>query len=166
MKDLISIVIPVYNTAKYLPRCIESIINQTYKNLEIIIVDDSSTDDSGKIADEYSKKDSRIIIIHQENRGISIARNKAIEVATGDFIGFVDSDDYIEIDMYELLLNTIKEYNADIVQCSYYRVGQDNKILPKNYSGQIEQFDTISALEELIKNKKDGYLLDSGAYHI
>jgi len=117
-KHLITVIIPVYNVEKYLNRCIESIINQTYKNLEIILVDDGSTDNSGKICDEYALKDNRIKVIHKQNGGVSSARNKGLEVATGEYIGFVDSDDYIEKDMYEYLYNGCVFFNAQISSCS------------------------------------------------
>ena len=101
ISDLISIIIPVYNVAVYLPRCLDSILAQTYKNLEIILVDDGSKDNSGKVCDEYALKDSRIKVIHQKNQGVSVARNAGLRIAKGDYIGFVDSDDYIETNMYE-----------------------------------------------------------------
>lgn len=118
----ISIIIPVYNIAQYLPRCLDSIINQTYKNLEIIIVDDGSVDNSKEIITEYEKKDSRIVSIFKENSGVSDTRNMGIEVSTGDYIGFVDGDDYIEPDMFELLINNALKYNADISHCGYKMV--------------------------------------------
>ncbi len=93
MTDKISIIVPVYNVEKYLKECIESILSQTYKNIEIILIDDGSTDNSGKICDEYLKKDSRVKVIHKENGGLSDARNTGIEIASGKYIGFVDSDD-------------------------------------------------------------------------
>ena len=108
---MISVIIPIYNVEKYLKKCIESIINQTYKNLEIILVDDGSTDNSPTICDEYKKKDKRIKVIHKKNGGLSDARNKGIDIATGDFISFVDSDDYIDLNMYEKLVN---EFNSDV----------------------------------------------------
>ena len=94
--ELISIIVPVYKVEKYIDRCVESIINQTYKNIEIILVDDGSPDNCPKICDEWAKKDKRIRVIHKENRGVSSARNVGIDVAKGKYIGFVDSDDYIE----------------------------------------------------------------------
>ena len=100
-KELISIVIPVYKVELYLEKCIESIINQTYKNLEIIIVDDGSPDNCPQICDEYSKKDKRIKVIHKENGGLSDARNAGIDIATGKYIAFVDSDDYVSDDYVE-----------------------------------------------------------------
>ncbi len=154
MNDKISIIIPIYNAAKYLPKCIESLLSQTYKNLEIILVDDGSTDESGKIADEYSQRDNRIKVIHKEHGGNSEGRNMAMKAATGKYIGFVDNDDFVEPDMYETLLKTLYDYDADIVQCAYYRINEDNEILPKHYSGKVEQFNNISALEDLIKRKR------------
>ncbi|MGZ5509828.1 MAG: glycosyltransferase [Nitrososphaeraceae archaeon] len=150
MKDKISIIIPVYNGVKYLPKCIDSVLNQTYKNLEIILVDDGSTDESGKICDTYSLKDKRIKVIHKENGGVSDARNVGLKVATGKYIGFIDHDDFIESDMYEILLKTLYAYDADIVQCASYKI-IDKKINPEHYSGTVEQFDVTSALEESIR---------------
>jgi len=143
---LISIIIPVYNVEKYLNRCIESIINQTYKNLEIILVDDGSTDNSGKICDEYALKDNRIKVIHKQNGGVSSARNKGLEVATGEYIGFVDSDDYIEKDMYELLLSTIIETKSQVVVCNWFKGTESNWIENKNFPTK-EKLTKTEALE-------------------
>lgn len=119
---MISVVIPIYNVEKYLKKCIESVINQTYKNLEIILVNDGSTDNSKNIIDEYSLIDNRIKVINKKNGGLSDARNVGIEIAKGDYITFLDSDDWIELNMYEKLHEYIKQENADIVQCSYQEV--------------------------------------------
>jgi len=110
--ELISVIVPVYNVEPYLKKCIESIINQTYNNLEIILVDDGSFDKSGEICDEYASIDSRIKVIHKENGGLSSARNAGINAASGEYLAFVDSDDWIETDMYELLYKSIKENNT------------------------------------------------------
>lgn len=104
VQPLISIVVPVYNVKQFLTKCLNSIISQTYSNLEIIVVDDGSTDGSATICDDYAKKDKRISVIHKENGGLASARNAGIDVAKGTYIGFVDSDDYIEPYMYEKLL--------------------------------------------------------------
>ena len=128
MNSLISIIIPVYNVEKYLSRCIDSILNQTYKNLEIILVDDGSPDNCGAICDEYALKDNRIKILHLKNGGPSYARNKGIEIATGDYIGFVDADDYIDENMFNKMLLKQKEVDADIVCCNHTLVYYDNKI--------------------------------------
>lgn len=110
----LSIIVPVYNTEKYLNRCIDSIINQTLKDIEIIIVDDGSKEKCALLCDEISKTDLRIKVVHKENGGLGFARNSGIEVATGEYIGFVDSDDYIDKSMYETLYNSVKKYNADL----------------------------------------------------
>ena len=113
---------PCYNIREYLPRCIESILSQTYKNLEIILISDGSTDGTDEIIREYAKKDSRIIPIFKENSGVSDTRNRGLDIATGDYIGFVDGDDYIEPEMYETLLKNAIENNADISHCGYQMV--------------------------------------------
>ena len=115
---LISVIIPVYKVEKFLPKCLDSILGQTYKNLEIILIDDGSTDNSGKICDEYAQKDARIHVIHQENHGLSNARNAGLKIAHGEYIAFVDSDDYIELDMYEYLWKLISKENADVAMCN------------------------------------------------
>ena len=128
-QDLISVIVPIYKVEKYLKRCIDSIINQTYKNLQIILVDDGSPDRCGKICDEYSKKDKRIKVIHKKNGGLSDARNKGLDVAEGKYIGFVDSDDYIDERMYEVLYNNLKDNNADLSICSIYEFKNDKEIV-------------------------------------
>ena len=117
-EDLISVIVPVYKVENFLKRCVDSIINQTYRNLEIILVDDGSPDNCGRICDEYQKRDSRVRVIHKDNGGLSDARNAGIEIATGQFLGFVDSDDYIAPDMYEHLYSILVNNNADISVCS------------------------------------------------
>lgn len=118
--DLISIVVPIYNTQDYLKECIESIINQTYKNLEIILVDDGSTDNSGKICDEFAENDNRIKAYHKKNGGFSDTRNYGISKATGKFIEFVDSDDMMSPKMVEILYDKITKSDADIALCSHF----------------------------------------------
>lgn len=113
----ISVIIPIYNVEKYLKRCIESIIKQTYSNLEIILVDDGSPDGCAKICDEYKNKDERIVVIHKKNGGLSDARNAGLKVATGEIISYIDSDDYVDLDMYEKMTKAMEEKNADIVVC-------------------------------------------------
>ena len=116
--ELISIIVPVYNVEQYLEKCVDSIINQKYKNLEIILVDDGATDSSSKLCDELAKIDNRIKVYHKENGGLSDARNYGVERATGDYIGFVDSDDYIDAEMYEKLYEAIKKENVDVAECN------------------------------------------------
>lgn len=152
MSKLISVIIPVYNTAEYLDKCLESISNQTYENLELIVVDDGSTDDSPRICDEWAGKDKRFNIIHQKNAGQSAARNKGIDVAKGDYLAFVDSDDYVSEDYMLKLYETLQQNDADISVCAYYehKDGQTRVLGPvDNYS-----MDRNMALEKLVENKE------------
>jgi glycosyltransferase involved in cell wall biosynthesis len=119
-KPLISVIIPVFNVETYLPKCLDSILSQTYENLEIVIVNDGSTDNSPKICKEYANKNSRIKVVHKENGGLSSARNAGLDVATGEYIGFVDSDDFIERNMYREMLNAMLEHSANLVICNYF----------------------------------------------
>jgi glycosyltransferase involved in cell wall biosynthesis len=120
MKDKVSVIIPVYNVAEYLPKCINSILAQTYMNLEIIMINDGSTDQCAHICDAYSEKECRIKVIHQENKGVSAARNVGLEHATGEYIAFVDGDDWIEADMYERMIGVHKSYRVSVVACAWY----------------------------------------------
>lgn len=120
MEPLISIIVPIYNVEQYVDKCIQSILNQTYQNLEIILVDDGATDCSGSIADSYAARDKRIKVFHKENGGLSDARNYGLNHVTGDYILFVDSDDFIENIMCERLLTVAISSNADMVSCNYY----------------------------------------------
>lgn len=131
----ISISIPIYNVAQYLRKCLETIINQTLKDIEIILVDDGSTDSSGQICDEYAKKDSRIIVIHKENGGLASARQAAIDIAKGSFFCACDADDWAELDMYEQLYNKAVETGADIVMCDYYIEYEDGRTISKHFKG-------------------------------
>ena len=117
MDCTVSVIVPVYNSEKYLNRCVDSILNQTYRSIELILVDDGSPDNSGRICDEYAEKDSRVRVIHKANAGVSAARNSGLEVASGDYATFVDSDDYIEPDMYSDMMEKVNQYNCDVVMC-------------------------------------------------
>ena len=117
---MISVIVPIYKVEPYLQQCVDSILNQTYPDLEILLIDDGSPDRCGEICDEYAKKDKRIRVFHTENWGLSAARNLGIQKSTGSFLGFVDSDDWLEKDMYEALLNRIVETQADISGCGFY----------------------------------------------
>ena len=111
---LVSIIIPVYNVENYLPACLDSVINQTYHNIEIILVDDGSTDKSGKICDKYAAKDNRIKVLHQNNYGVAIARINSFNISTGSLVMFVDADDYIDIYTVEKMVNTLLLYNHNL----------------------------------------------------
>lgn len=118
--DKISVIVPIYNVEPYIRQCLDSIVNQTYQNLEIILVDDGSPDNCGVICDEYAEKDGRIIVIHKKNGGLSAARNDGIEQASGDWIAFVDSDDWCELDYYEKLIKAVDGCKADVVCAGGY----------------------------------------------
>lgn len=143
MNSKISIIVPIYNTERYLEECIESIVSQTYKNIEIILIDDGSTDKSGQICDKYSKKDSRIKIIHQENKGIGQTRNVGLQYATGEYIGWVDSDDIISNNMYEVLLKNMIKEDAQISCCNY-----------KKIKNKLEDFCEMEKEDIEVKNEK------------
>ena len=125
----VSIIVPVYNTERFLNRCIDSVLAQTYSDWELLLVDDGSTDSSGSICDEYATQDSRIRVFHKENGGVSSARNLGLDYARGEWITFVDSDDYIAPDMIEKLYETQKRNNADITVCGYRWVDKEGKNL-------------------------------------
>lgn len=123
----ISIIVPVYKVEEDLDRCVQSIVDQTYKNLEILLIDDGSPDNCPAMCDEWAKKDKRIKVIHKENGGVSSVRNLGLELATGEYIGFVDSDDYIDATMYEKLYNKIQEDKSDFVACGFIKVFEDGR---------------------------------------
>ena len=157
MQEIISIIVPVYNTERYLNKCMESLLGQTYKNLEIILIDDNSTDKSKDICNKYREKDDRIIVIsNKENIKQGKTRNIGLDIAKGNYIGFVDSDDFIEKDMFELLYSNIKKYNADISICSYrelLEISQKDVLSWKKDDDQIYIYNRIEGLQELIKDK-------------
>lgn len=129
---LISVIIPVYNVEKYLHRCLDSVIAQTYQNIEIICVDDGSIDESGRICDQYAVRDAHIKVIHQENQGLSAARNRGLDAAEGEYIAFVDSDDYILEDMYKKMLDKLLNYNVDLCVCQWqYEFSDGRQVVKK-----------------------------------
>ena len=125
---MISIIIPIYNVEKYLSKCIESLVGQTYKDIEIILINDGSPDHCLSICEQYSKKDNRIIVIDQENKGVSAARNAGLKMAKGEYIGFVDPDDWIAPEMYESMHSAMKETNADLCICGYDYYDEHGKV--------------------------------------
>lgn len=148
MQPLISIIIPVYKIEKFIDKCIKSIISQTYRNLEIILVDDGSPDKCPGICDKYAKIDNRIKVIHKPNGGLSDARNAGIDICKGDYIGFVDGDDYISENMYEHLLEHCIKYNADIAICGIYAIDEDYNNL-SIYNPMIYNQITLSNIQAL-----------------
>ena len=154
---LITVSIPAYNIPEYLPRCVRSVTAQTYRNLEILLVDDGSTDGTGELCDALAKEDSRIRVFHKENGGTSRARNLALEHAAGEYVGFVDSDDYIEPDMYEKLLWGIRNYHVPAAQVGRDEIGEDGSRLPVLCEPPKEPLVTESEafLKELLLHRGD-----------
>lgn len=148
MNPIISVIIPVYNVEKYLYKCIDSVLGQTYKELEIILVDDGSTDNSGVICDEYEKKDDRIKVIHKKNGGLSDARNCGLDNAIGEYIAFLDSDDWVDIDLYKNLYYLIDKYDADIAVCNFERVYSERDKLRK-VEEKVEVYTNTEAIEQI-----------------
>lgn len=153
-KPLISIIVPVYNVEKYIRRCVDSLINQTYKNLEIILIDDGSPDNSGAICDEYAKLDNRVKVIHKENGGVSSARNAGLDSASGEYIGFMDSDDYITPDMYEVLYNNMVDNDADISMGIYALENNKGEFISHYRYDVNEVFDKAQTIAEMLKQVK------------
>src|SRR5690625_6208119 len=145
----VSIIIPVYNKAPYLDSCISSVINQTYKNLEIIIIDDGSTDNSLEICEKYRKKDERIQLISQENQGVSVARNKGIQKASGEWIYFLDADDYLELDAFEILVNEIiQDKEIDLIEFGAKK-WQNNELVGERIPSKKQIYtDNIKLIKE------------------
>ncbi len=171
-KILISVIVPVYNVEKYIDKCLNSIMKQSYKNIEIILVDDGSTDKSGKICEEYAKLDNRIKVVHKKNEGLGLARNSGLEISSGKYIAFIDSDDFISENMIEKLVEEILNYNVDTVYCGFYEYYDSNLLLPKPcyYSNKIFEKEEITSkiLLEMIgtapKEKKDS-LVSMSVWH-
>ena len=154
MSDKISIVVPVFNIEGYVERCLQSLLRQTYTNLEVLAIDDGSTDSSGEILDRLAVTDSRIKVIHKENGGVTSARMAGIRNATGEWIGFVDGDDETEPDMFEHLISNAITYNADISHCGYQMCFEDGRIHYFYNTGLLVQQDKITALKELLSGSR------------
>lgn len=147
---VVSIIVPVYNVEEFLAECIESILHQTLQDIEIILVDDGSTDGSGSICDEYRKLDERVRVIHKSNGGLSSARNAGIEEASGKYIAFVDSDDYVDTDMYKVMTDAADRYNADIVVCQHYQNENGHKIFKGKQLESAVMYHHDEALDNLV----------------
>ena len=148
----ISIIVPVYNVEQYLAECIESIKDQSLTDIEIILVDDGSPDNSGAICDDYALKDDRIKVIHKKNGGLSSARNAGLEVAIGEYIGFVDSDDWVDGEMYEVLYKNAVENQAEIAACNIAKMGLDGQFENFDIGNKDILFTRAEGMEELIRN--------------
>lgn len=156
MSELISVIVPVYNVENFLDICVASVISQSYSNIEIILIDDGSTDSSGKLCDEYAKKDSRIRVIHQKNNGLSGARNTGMNAAKGDYFCFVDSDDVIHRDFIKILYNCLKEYDSDIAVCDYVKFSKD---MPDDNRSVTETYTVWSDIQAINEMCIDGRLI-------
>ncbi|WP_318505200.1 glycosyltransferase family 2 protein [Bacillus sp. T3] len=157
MNQKVSVIVPIYNVEKYLNRCIKSILNQTYKNLEVILVNDGSLDKSGEIADSYSKMDKRIKVIHKENGGLSDARNAGMKQITGEYTIFVDSDDWLDEKMVEAQINISNQFQADIVQSAFYYAYDDHLLFDNRVYCQDAEpavLDNCSLMYELVINER------------
>lgn len=146
-QKIISVIVPVYNVQEYLEKCINSILEQTYADLEVILVDDGSTDGSRETCDKLAQNDRRIKVIHQQNAGQSSARNVGLDIATGDYVSFIDSDDWIDNDMYEVLMNLMNRYNPDIVSCGLKNIYKDH--VNSIQTDKVVVFSNEEALEDL-----------------
>jgi len=142
--DLISVIVPVYNMEKYLPKCIDSLVNQTYPNLEIILIDDGSTDNSGRICDDYAEKHKNIVVVHTNNQGQWHARNVGLDICEGDYIGFVDSDDYVDYDMFEVLYVNAIEFDAEISGCYAHHITERKEEILESCTNRKKIFINIS----------------------
>lgn len=158
-EGVISVVVPVYNVEPYLKECLDSIINQSYRDLEIILIDDGSTDKSGEICDEYSKKDDRIIVIHQTNQGSASAKNAVLRKTSGEYLSFVDSDDFLQEGAYEFMVKQLEDYHADIIQCCFRMLYQKSNREVNNIM-DIQTLDTSEFLELFTKDWTCGLLWD------
>ncbi|UTA68669.1 glycosyltransferase [Emticicia sp. 21SJ11W-3] len=146
----VSIIVPIYNVEKYLHRCMDSLLNQTLQDIEIILVNDGSPDNSPKLCEEYRLLDSRIKVVHKENGGLGFARNSGIEVSSGEFLAFVDSDDYVDVFMFERLYYTAKSLNFDTVFCGFNRVSSNQKITPVREVETTQVFETRESILGLL----------------
>lgn len=149
-QQMISVVIPVYNVAPYLRKCLESVLNQTHQNLEIILIDDGSNDGSEKICDEYAAKYSNVAVHHQENAGLSVARNRGLEESHGEWIAFLDSDDWVDPDMYQTLYDLAQEYDAEITSCGTKQVTVDGEVGAVSETGELQILNSDEMIAGLV----------------
>ncbi|MGN0251603.1 MAG: glycosyltransferase family 2 protein [Oliverpabstia sp.] len=160
MNEIVSVIIPVYNGKRFLKECIDTVLEQTYQNLEIILIDDGSTDDSPGICDTYALKDNRIKVIHQRNQGVAVARNTGLENATGEYIVFIDSDDFINKRMIEKLYIVLKETNADMSICNFKYVSENgNEIDIKQTAIKNEELCAEGIIDKLFQENNCGYIV-------
>lgn len=164
----ISIIVPVYNVEKFLERCVQSLRNQTLQDIEIILVDDQSPDNCPQMCDDYAKLDSRIKVVHKKNGGLGYARNSGMEIATGEYIAFVDSDDYVDLDMFESMYEAALDYNADFVRVDNYKESMDGIILNKEYVPPMREgvYNREELREELLYTQLGMKPSDDGSKYV
>ena len=148
-KPLISVVVPIYNVEKYINRCVDSILNQTYKNIQVILVDDGSPDNCGRIIDEYASMDKRVFAVHKKNGGISSARNKGLEYVTGSYLTFCDSDDWLDLDMYEKMITALIRYNGDV--CSSNQSICNDVVVEENVLREYLLFGDVNVSNKMFR---------------
>ena len=157
MNELVSVIVPVYNTENKLKKCINSVTNSSYTNLEIIIVDDGSEEKTALLCNQLKQQDKRIKVIHQKNKGVSCARNKGIDIAKGEYITFVDADDYIDEKMIKVLLTNLRKYDADISMCKYNEIYRDKKICINKVSEIIKIQEVPNVLIDFFEKNEIGW---------
>ena len=154
MSPLISVVVPIYKVEKYLDKCVESLVNQTYKNLEIILVDDGAPDNCPEMCDKWAEMDHRIKVIHKPNGGLSDARNAGMKEVKGEYVAFIDSDDYVAVEFIEKLYNVMKKEQSDIVECEVLKFTENEIPSPEYDDNAVESFDTVKGLSLLIADDR------------
>ena len=162
--DLISVVVPIFNLAPWLPRCVESILGQTHRNLEVLLVDDGSVDDSLFVAEEFAGRDPRVRVFHQRNAGVTAARMLGVSEARGSWIGFVDGDDEIAPDMYDRLLENARKYDADISHCGYQQIDLKGNVTLHYGTGRVRPQDRLTGLRDLLEERTVGPSLCTKLY--
>ena len=162
LENKLSVIVSIYNIEQYLPRAIASVCGQTYKNLEIILVNDGSTDGSGQICDERAVTDTRIKVIHKKNGGLSSARNAGIEAATGEYIAFLDGDDWIDASMYEDMLQLLLDNRAELAICSYKKISRSG--VEDTSTGKVTLWEGREALEVFLEEKEE-YQIQNAAWN-
>ncbi len=162
---LLSVIVPAYNVSEWLPRCLDSILAQTYRNIEVIVIDDGSSDDTPEIIDNYASKDKRVVAVHQENRGLVETRERGIQEARGEYIGFVDGDDEIIPEMYEKLIRNALHHNAQISQCGILYCFYDGRRKPVNGTGNLLVFNHDKGCKALLKGDEMEPSLCNKIYH-
>jgi len=163
MREIISVVIPVYNVEAYLRQCLDSVLSQSYSDLQVIVIDDGSTDKSGAICDEYAEKDSRILVIHQKNGGAAAAKNAGLRAATGTYLSFLDSDDYLEPGAYEYMVDTLRSNRAEVIQCRLQLIYTDSVNCFK-YPSSVSMLSTKDYLKLLVTDWTCGLMTDKLYY--